>query len=117
MIEEDQKRTPTVPVPSRLLAHLRHWERMGARWVVEIDGQRVGSVRTAWRKALRDSGIDPCRPHDLRHTCATWLMQAGADKWAVGGYLGMGLDMLERVYGHHHPDHLRGAVEAMERRG
>ena len=114
---ESKKRTPTVPVPSRLLAHLRRWERMGARWVVEIDGQRVGSVRTAWRKALRDSGIDPCRPHDLRHTCATWLMQAGADKWAVVGYLGMGLDMLERVYGHHHPDHLRSAVEAMERRG
>ena len=44
-------------------------------------------------------------------------MQAGADKWAVVGYLGMSLDMLERVYGHHHPDRLRGAVEAMERRG
>ena len=114
---ESKKRTPTVPVPSRLLAHLRRWERNGARWVVEVEGQRVGSVRTAWRTALREAGIAHCRPHDLRHTCATWLMQAGADKWAAVGFLGMGLDTLERVYGHHHPDHLRSALEAMERRG
>ena len=76
-----------------------------------------GSVRTAWRTALREAGITHCRPHDLRHTCATWLTQAGTDQWAAVGFLGMGPDTLERVYGHHHPDHLQNAVEAMERRG
>ena len=44
-------------------------------------------------------------------------MRASADKWAALGFLGMGLDKLERVYGRHHPDHLQSAVEAMERRG
>ncbi len=53
--------------------------------------------------------------HDLRHTCATWLMQSGADTWAAAGYLGMTVQVLERVYGHHHPDHLRDAVEAFDR--
>ena len=28
---ESKKRTPTVPIPRRLLAHLRRWERNGAR--------------------------------------------------------------------------------------
>ena len=113
---ETKKRTPTVPVPPRLLAHLRRWERMGARWVVEIDGQRVGSLKTAWRTALREAGIEHCTKHDLRHTAVTWAMQGGADKWAAAGYFGLSLDMLESVYGHHHPDHMGSVLEAMGRR-
>lgn len=113
---ESKKRTPPVPIPRPLLAHLRRWERMGARFVVEVDGQRVGSLKTAWRTALAASGIDHCTKHDLRHTAVTWAMQRGADKWAAAGFFGLSLDMLESVYGHHHPDHLRSAVEAMERK-
>ena len=113
---ETKKRTPTIPIPRPLLAHLRRWERRGARYVVEIDGQRVGSVKTAWTTALAASGIDHCTKHDLRHTAITWAMQNGADKWAVSGFFGVSLDVLESTYGHHHPDHLRSAVEAMERK-
>ncbi len=113
---ETKKRTPPAPIPGRLLAHLRRWERMGARYVIEDRGQPVGSIKTAWRAALVASGIDHCRPHDLRHTCATWLMQAGADQWHAAGFLGMGLDVLQRVYGHHHPDYMRTAVEALDRK-
>ena len=113
---ETKKRTPPVPIPRPLLAHLRRWERNGARYVVEVEGQRVGSIKTAWKAALAGAGIDHCRPHDLRHTCATRLMQAGADKWHAAGFLGMGLDMLERTYGHHHPDHMQSAVAALERK-
>ncbi len=114
---ETRKRTPPVPVPPRLLAHLRRWQRIGARWVVEFDGKPVGSLKTAWRTALRGAGIDHCTPHDLRRTCATWMMQAGADRWAACGFLGMTMDMLETTYGHHHPDHMRSAVEALGCRG
>ena len=113
---ETKKRTPPVPIPPRLLAHLRRWERCGARYVVEVDGQRVGSLKTAWRTALAASGIEHCTKHDLRHTAITWAMQNGADKWAAAGFFGLSLDMLEGVYGHHHPNHLQSAVEAMERR-
>jgi integrase len=37
----------------------------------------------------------------LRHTAATWLMQAGVDRWEAAGFLGMSVEMLDRVYGHH----------------
>ena len=113
---ESKKRTPPVPIPRPLLAHLHRWKRQGARYVVEVGGQRVGCLKTAWRTALEEAGIDYCRPHDLRHTAVTWAMQRGADKWAAAGYFGMTLDTLESVYGHHHPDHLRSAVEAMEKK-
>ncbi len=112
---ETKKRQPPAPIPPRLLAHLRRWERMGARWAVEIDGQRVASVKRAWATALAESGIDHCVKHDLRHTAATWLMQVGADKWSVAGFLGMSMETLESVYGHHHPDHMSGAIEAYAR--
>jgi hypothetical protein len=40
-------------------------------------------------------------------------MQAGVDKWEASGFLGMTIQMLDRVYGHHHPDHLRNAARAI----
>ena len=113
---ETIKRRPPIPIPRQLLAHLSRWERNGARYVVEVDGQRVGSVKTAWKNALAESGIDHCTRHDLRHTAITWAMQNGIEKWAAVGFFGVGLNLLERVYGHHHPDYLRNAVEAMERK-
>jgi integrase len=52
-------------------------------------------------------------PHTLRHTAATWLMQRGVSIWQAAGYLGMSPEILDRVYGHHSPDHLRGAATAI----
>jgi hypothetical protein len=49
----------------------------------------------------------------LRHTAATWLMQAGVDRWEAAGFLGMSVEMLDRVYGHHHLNHLRKAAHAI----
>jgi hypothetical protein len=40
-------------------------------------------------------------------------MQAGIDKWEAAGFLGMSVEMLDCVYGHHHPDHLRKAAHAI----
>ena len=40
-------------------------------------------------------------------------MQSGVDRWQAAGYLGMSVEMLENVYGHHHPDHLDEAVNAI----
>ena len=113
---ETAKRRPAVPVPRPLLAHLRRWSRNSTGYVIEVDGARIASVKTAWRTALREAGIAHATKHDLRHTAITWAMQNGADKWAACGFFGLSLDMLERVYGHHHPDHLRSAVEAMGRK-
>jgi hypothetical protein len=42
-------------------------------------------------------------------------MQQGIDKWQASGFLAMTEETLERVYGHHHPDYLREAAEALSR--
>jgi hypothetical protein len=37
-------------------------------------------------------------------------MRAGVDNWEAAGFLGMSVEMPDRVYGHHHPDLLRTAA-------
>lgn len=51
-------------------------------------------------------------PHTLRHTRATWLMQAGVDMWEAAGSLGMTVETLQNTYGHHHADFQKRAAEA-----
>jgi hypothetical protein len=34
-------------------------------------------------------------------------------QWEAAGFLGMSVEMLDRVYGHHHPDHLKTAARAI----
>ncbi len=114
------KRQPPVPLPPRLLAHMRRWQERGLirSHFVEFNGLPVRSVKTAFKRAVRLAGIaGKVSPHTLRHTAATWLMQNGADRWQAAGYLGMSVEMLENVYGHHSPDHLQNAVVAIGKRG
>jgi len=110
------KRQPPVPLPPRLLAHLRRWASKGiiSTYFVEWHGRPVTSVKTAFESAVRLAKLSGrISPHTLRHTATTWLMQNGVDKWEAAGFLGMSVEMLDRVYGHHHPDHLRGAAQAL----
>jgi hypothetical protein len=39
--------------------------------------------------------------------------EQGVDLWTVGGYLGMAVEVLEHIHGHHHPDYLSEAMEAI----
>jgi integrase len=113
---ETKKRQPPVPIPPRLLAHLRRWAAKSTigDHVVEWSGSPVKSVKTAFKSAVRRAKLDGgASPHTLRHTAATWLMQAGVDKWEAAGFLGMSVQTLDRVYGHHHPEHLRTAARAI----
>ena len=113
---ETNKRQPPVKLPSRLMAHLRRWKRMGTvrGAVIEWNGDTVKRISRAFRTVRAAAGLDSTvTPHVLRHTCATWLAQAGISIWEAGGFLGMSAETFERVYGHHHPDYQAAASEAM----
>jgi integrase len=111
---QSKKRQPPVKLAPRLLAHLRRWKRLGIarNTVIEWNGAPVKSVRKGFAAAARAVGLT-ATPHILRHTCATWLMQRGADLWDAAGFLGMTVKQLEETYGHHHPDYQREAAEAL----
>lgn len=113
---ETKKRKPPVPLPPALHGHLRRWKRRGQRFAVEWLGEPVSSIKKAFRAVAQDAGLGPnVTPHVLRHTAATWLMQAGTDPWEAAGFLGMTVETLMNRYGHHHPDYLSCARGAFSR--
>jgi integrase len=114
-VRETKKRRPPVPLPRRLLAHLRRWKRLGQRYAVEWNGEPVKDVDKAFRNVARAAKLPDVTPHVLRHTAATWQMQLGTDPWQAAEYLGMSLKMLLENYGHHHPEYLDGPREAFDR--
>lgn len=107
---QTKKRQPPARIPDRLRPHLVRWRAadMAGRnpipHVVHYGGRPVGKLRRSWDSAAAAAGLGAdVTPHTLRHTAATWLMQAGVDVFEAAGFLGMSPAMLENVYGHHHP--------------
>jgi integrase len=83
-------------------------------YFVEWNGKPVCSIKVGYKRAIALAGLlGKITPHTLRHTAATWLMQKGVPVWEAAGFLGMSPAMVEQTYGHHHPAHMRGAVEAI----
>jgi integrase len=69
---DTKKRRPPVPLPGRLLTHLRRWKRLGQRFAVEWNGAAVKDCDKAFRNVARAAGLPDVTPHILRHTAATW---------------------------------------------
>lgn len=110
-----KKRQTPVRLPPRLLAHLRRWKRRGLslRSVIEWNGAPIKRINKAFRSVRQAAGFGKdVVPHTLRHTCATWLAQRGVPTWEAAGFLGMTEQTFINVYGHHHPDHQKNAVNA-----
>jgi integrase len=110
-----KKRNPPIPLPARLLAHLRRWQAQGDRYLVPWGNHSVSRVDRPVQYAAREAGLGHVTPHVLRHTAASWQMQAGTDMWEAGRYLGMTTRTLESTYAHHRPDHLTSARDAYSR--
>ncbi|WP_167370185.1 site-specific integrase [Komagataeibacter nataicola] len=82
-------------------------------WVIEYRGNRVRKIKTAFNKRVQKAGLEDVTPHTLRHTCATWMVMAGVPFEMVAKFLGNSVEMIERVYGHHSPDWLKKATDAL----
>jgi integrase len=113
--ERATKRTPPVRLGRRILSHLRRWKRLDdprSQFVIHFHGRHLATMQWGWRAAVARAGLTgKVTPHTLRHTRATWLMQAGVSPWEASVSLGMSLAVLERTYGHHSPDWQRAASE------
>jgi len=125
-VAESHKRTPPVRVSDRLLAHLRRWQRIDAREFAKVNEKRVArgeaphepcpyvihwhfkkvaKLQKVWPQAVKDAGLGKdVTPHVLRHSRVTHLLKNGISIWDTAKSVGMTAEMVERVYGHHHPE-------------
>src|SRR5258708_5756010 len=78
-------------------------------------GKRVQNVHNGFKGARGRAKIMDLRVHDLRHTCASWLVQAGVPLLKVSKLLGHStIEMTER-YAHLAPENLKAAVSVLDR--
>ena len=54
-LAQTKKRQPPIPLPRRLVAHLRRWKRAGLRSAVEWNGEPVKRISKAFRATMRFS--------------------------------------------------------------
>lgn len=74
-----------------------------------------GNIRRAFCATLKKTGIEDFRFHDLRHTFATRLVQAGVDIYKVQVLLGHKSPVMTQRYAHHYPESLRDGVEVLDK--
>ncbi|HVI27478.1 tyrosine-type recombinase/integrase [Hansschlegelia sp.] len=118
-----KKRQPPVPLPPRLLAHMRRWARLSDAdersqgYVVEYHGAPVASVKTGFARAVALARLEgKVTPHTLRHTAATWLRRNGVPQFPAADFLGMSVPTLNRIYAHQDERDLAAAAAAIGRR-
>lgn len=105
-VKATNKRQPTIPLPPRLLAHMRRWHRLGfsKNAVVEYQGEPVDRVSKGWLRVREAAGLDDqVIPHTLRHTAITWYLRSGKNPHQVSDYCGVSMQIINRHYKHHMP--------------
>jgi integrase len=70
------------------------------------------SIKRAWDTARTEAGLHGLRLHDLRHSAASFMINAGIDLYAVGRILGHADHQSTMRYSHLANDTLMSAVEA-----
>ncbi|RUQ28346.1 MAG: site-specific integrase [Candidatus Competibacteraceae bacterium] len=107
-----QRRAIAVPLNAQAIVVLREQQGQHSTRVFVYEGNPVTRANNhAWRKALIRAGIENFRWHDLRHTWASWHVQAGTPLnvlQELGGWAT--LDMVLR-YAHLGADHLAEYAE------
>lgn len=79
-----------------------------------LDGR---NVLRAFYIAVENAEIPHCRFHDLRHTFATRLVQAGVDLYKVQKLLRHKSPIMTQRYAHHYSESLRDGVDKLDRFG
>lgn len=107
------KKYSVVPLNAGAVAALKALHRKGNRWVFMYAGERIKDVKSSWASIRKDAGLSDVRIHDLRHTCAAWLVQAGVPLREVAEVLRHGSIQTTMKYAHLAADSARRAVDSL----
>lgn len=99
------------------LAVMRGWSQRhasGNPWVFGhgVD-RRITTFQNGFDAACERAGIADFRIHDMRHTCASWLVMAGVPLGVVRDLLGHSSVTVTERYAHLAPDQIQNAVQRL----
>lgn len=113
-------RRRSVPLNDAALQALRElqaWRNTHARgnpWVFATKGgKRITTFQKGFAAACQRAGIVDFRIHDMRHTCASWLVMAGTPLTTVRDLLGHSSVTVTERYAHLAPEQLHVAVQRL----
>lgn len=87
-----------------------------AQWVFSRkNGKKVTDLSEGFESACRKAGIEDFTIHDLRHTCAAWLVSAGVPLIEVRDLLGHSTIQMTEKYAHLAPARVRDAVSVLDK--
>jgi len=109
-----------IPMARRIQALFKRMTPKSPKELVFLkqNGKPYTEIPQSFRKAVAQSGLnngvsDPRKKvvfHTLRHTCAAWLIQAGADLYSVKEILGHATIAVTERYSHLKSGNLQAAV-------
>nr|WP_312990927.1 tyrosine-type recombinase/integrase [Brevundimonas diminuta] len=104
-----------VPLSTAAVAIIEALPRFnGCPWLIPNPESRKPfvSIKHGWQNAIKAAKLPGLRLHDLRHSAASFLVNAGVDLFAVGKVLGHANYQSTQRYAHLANDTLLKAVEA-----
>ncbi len=121
-LKTKNKEKRTIPLNQTLLGLLNEKKKvrsLSGYVFVSQNNTKIdaSNLRRPFVLAREKAGIEDVRFHDLRHTFATRLVQAGMDLYKVSKLLGHKSLAMTIRYSHHFPESLRDAVEILDRNG
>lgn len=78
-------------------------------------GLGIASIKSSWGELVAQAELEDFHFHDLRHTCASWLVQRGAPLADVKEVLGHSTLRMTERYARLAPENTRAAVEKLGR--
>lgn len=108
-------RNRMVPISRKVIGYYEWWLSQDGRTLVAVDGKAV-SYSKFLKLFYRVCDIARCKhkPHECRHTCATWLDDKGANKLSIKRILGHATtDITDGVYTHKSLAQLKKAIDLL----
>ena len=112
-----KKRRVVSPMTAPLRRMLLHaHKRSNGRHVITWAGERIDRVAKSINAHAEAAGIEGFSPHVLRHTFASWAVQARVPIYSVGKALGQNVASTTERYAKLAPDDMLGVMEAVRRK-
>lgn len=103
-----------IPLNADALEVLRAQRGQHPEYVFAYQGRPCGPPNnTAWQSALKRAGIEDFRWHDLRHTWASWHVQAGTPLNVLKDLGGWASYSMVLRYAHLAPEHLAAHADRL----